>query len=358
MESYPVEPNDGKPIHPDDDGSIDRIVARLVRWGTRASDGLARVEYDSEFARRRAVDVLRTAFAKADVAFCEVDASEPDTSAAEAARAIIDGVTAARPGVVSLAISWMNFVDDAEVDEAVRALNFNRENLARPGLRIVWWMPPSVAQRFIVGAPDLNSWFIVRHHLTETVQPPPPKTHVEAPRSQDVTANVQYLERRCADVSENLEILYAKLSAFEKELIVTADPSRKFEMRSRIYEIRDSIRQLEAERSNIVDRRKLDEIREDLARITALQAEKKRLQSEIEDLPRNEFIRLLRKRLSLSEVRTLWFAVFGARLEDDFPGRNLDESVAELYRRAEERGLSSTLLAELRAERPDIFSNF
>ncbi len=82
-----MEPNDGKPIHPDDDGSIDRIVARLVRWGTRASDGLARVEYDSEFARRRAVDALRTAFAKADVAFCEVDASEPDTSAAEAARA-------------------------------------------------------------------------------------------------------------------------------------------------------------------------------------------------------------------------------------------------------------------------------
>jgi hypothetical protein len=352
-----VEPTDDKLIQ-DDDGSIARIVARLVRWGTRAPDGLARVEYDSEFARRRAVDALREALTKADVAFCEVDASEPGKSAVEITRAILDGVRNAKPGVVSLAISWMNFVDDAEVDDAVRALNFNRENLARPGLRIVWWMPPSVAQRFIVGAPDLTSWFIVRHHLTEKFEPPPPKMHVDPPQSQEVTANVQYLERRRADISRNLELLYEKLALFERENIITADPGRKFEMKLRIDEIGERIRQLELERSDISERRKFDEVREDIERIATLQTEEKRLKSAIEELPRNEFIRLLRKRLSLSEVRTLWFTVFGARLEDDFPGRNLDESVTEIYLRAEQRGLLPTLLTELRAERPDIFSNF
>jgi hypothetical protein len=305
---------------------------------------LARVEYDSEFARRRAVDALREALTKADVAFCEVDASEPGKSAVEITRAILDGVKNAKPGVVSLAISWMNFVDDAEVDDAVRALNFNRENLARPGLRIVWWMPPSVAQRFIVGAPDLTSWFIVRHHLTEKFDPPPPPP--------------QILEHRRADISKILELLYEKLALFERENIITADPLRKFEVKWRIGEIREEIHRLELERSDISERRKFDEVREDIKRIATLQTEEKRLKSAIEELPRNEFIRLLRRRLSLSEVRTLWFTVFGARLDDDFPGRNLDESVTELYLRAEQRGLLPTLLTELRAERPDIFSNF
>jgi HEAT repeat protein len=76
--------------------------------------------------------------------------------------------------------------------------------------------------------------------------------------------------------------------------------------------------------------------------------------NKLAELESNDFKRLLRKRLSLEEVKTLWSYVFQARLEDDFPGRNLDESVDELYRRAEQRNLIPKLFEELCKERPDI----
>ncbi len=68
----------------------------------------------------------------------------------------------------------------------------------------------------------------------------------------------------------------------------------------------------------------------------------------------DEFRDLTSGRLSLSEVRTLWFHVFGTRLDDDFPARNLDESLRELHTRARERNLLAKLLEELAKERSDI----
>jgi tetratricopeptide (TPR) repeat protein len=65
-------------------------------------------------------------------------------------------------------------------------------------------------------------------------------------------------------------------------------------------------------------------------------------------------VRLMRDRVSLTELRVIWTATFGTRLEDDFPGRDLGETATEFWVRVAQRGLREKALAEIAAERPDM----
>ncbi len=84
------------------------------------------------------------------------------------------------------------------------------------------------------------------------------------------------------------------------------------------------------------------------------QPQQKSCAERLASLPANEFNRLLRKNLSLTEIRVVWSNVFDQSLDDALPGKPLDECVLELRRRAERQGLLVKLIDELCAERTDL----
>ena len=152
-------------------GSIEDIVARLTLWAKRAPKGLARVEFDSEFSRESVVNQLRSTFAEAGIAFHEIDLPL-NTPASLLVRTLMEQLNSLSDGVVSIIGFSTAFQEDTSLEDALRVFNFNRENLTPPALRQIWWMPPSFAEQFIRAVPDLNSWFLVRLHLTETSRDP------------------------------------------------------------------------------------------------------------------------------------------------------------------------------------------
>lgn len=57
--------------------------------------------------------------------------------------------------------------DDGRI-QTLAALSFRREALASFTLVQIWWIPSVIAEHFVLGVPDLESWFQLRLHLTET----------------------------------------------------------------------------------------------------------------------------------------------------------------------------------------------
>jgi len=150
-------------------GSIEDTVARLMLWCRRAPKGLARVEFESELARLRVVNALERALAETAIPFYQIDLPS-ETSPSHLVRRLVEQLASLKAGVVSIAGFTTAFPSNGSVADSLRVLNFNRENLARPPLRQIWWMPPYFAGEFIRAVPDLDSWFMVRLHLTEVVK--------------------------------------------------------------------------------------------------------------------------------------------------------------------------------------------
>lgn len=176
QDSPPPAAVTGEVAAPPAPGSIADTVARLFLWARRAPKGLAQVEYDNEFARRAVVDDLRQKCEAAGIPFHEIDMPVYWPAAdvvhflnAELnllAREIQSG------GVVSLHGFATAFSPDLPLIESLRVLNFNRDRLARFPLCQIWWMTPAVTEIFLRALPDLNSFFLVRLHLTESISPP------------------------------------------------------------------------------------------------------------------------------------------------------------------------------------------
>ena len=159
------EPTDsGQPQN----GSIADVVTRLCRWGTIAPQGLARVEFVSEFSRQRAVNELRERLSQSNIPFCEIELPE-QTPAEQIVTDLKDKFQSLEPGVVSLSGFETAFPDDVPLLNSLRLLNFNRENLADHPLRQIWWLTPPFTQEVVQSIPDLNSWFIVKIALNETI---------------------------------------------------------------------------------------------------------------------------------------------------------------------------------------------
>ncbi|HTF43322.1 MAG TPA: tetratricopeptide repeat protein, partial [Terriglobales bacterium] len=59
------------------------------------------------------------------------------------------------------------FPDPQKRLETLVALSFQRERLAALALKQIWWIPSHLSEQFILGIPDLDSWFQLRLHLTE-----------------------------------------------------------------------------------------------------------------------------------------------------------------------------------------------
>ncbi|MBM4085241.1 MAG: tetratricopeptide repeat protein, partial [Planctomycetes bacterium] len=163
-----MEPNNQSRLRA---GTVAETVERLFLWCTRAPHGLARVEFVSEDSRLQVVNRLRVRLQAAGHLFHEISLPQSETP-----QALVGGLVrqleSLAAGVVSISgLAAALPQEPAALAQALYALNFNRENLARPPHRQIWWMPSHLAEAFLGASPDLNSWFVLRLRLTEVVPP-------------------------------------------------------------------------------------------------------------------------------------------------------------------------------------------
>jgi len=150
-------------------GSVEDLVARLAQWGRRAGQGLARVEFSSEKARRRVVASLQELYAERNIYFYEITLSDKQ-SPANMVDFLLEELGKIPPGGVA-SISGFDAVFSVEIlqqRENLVYFNFNRERLANFPVRQIWWLRQSWVNNFIRYLPDLDSWFLLRLSLTET----------------------------------------------------------------------------------------------------------------------------------------------------------------------------------------------
>ena len=146
-------------------GSIDEVTARLESWCRRNSRGLARVDFDQVSAMQEVIGHLRKRVARqwTDVPLLVTD--QPPASVIGDLESRLDSCG---EGIASITgLEWA-FPEDNRT-ENLASLNFSRENFAERPLLQIWWLPSHLAGQFILGAPDLDSWFQLRLHLTEVL---------------------------------------------------------------------------------------------------------------------------------------------------------------------------------------------
>src|ERR1017187_8308043 len=157
-------------------GSIRGVVERLTYWCSPRERGLARVEWDSVYARQEVIDRLRPALVDLGVSLVEIDLP-PGEDGYKTAVGLVDKLRSSCGSVASITgIEWA-FPEGGNKLDTLAVLSFQREILASLPVRQIWWVPSSATERFILGVPDLDSWFSLRLHLTEV--PPPPAEAVQ-----------------------------------------------------------------------------------------------------------------------------------------------------------------------------------
>jgi tetratricopeptide (TPR) repeat protein len=150
-------------------GSIVDIQNRLILWANRSHQGLARVEFASEFSRQQVVQAVRSAVTAQGLGFDEIvlpSQSDPEFVVST----LIDRLALQPPGVVSITGFSTAFDRQTSLAEALRIVNYNRDRYIVSGVKQIWWMTPALMQIAIHAMPDLNSWFAPRLQLTEAIR--------------------------------------------------------------------------------------------------------------------------------------------------------------------------------------------
>ena len=156
---------------PPERGTIADIAARLALWSRNAPRGLVRVEFSSEFARQRVVAQLSAALKDAEVPFHEIDLPK-DQQPQALLRFLLERLETLDGGVVSIHGFATAFAREVPLSAGLYTLNLNREVLAQRPLQQIWWMTPPFASAVVRTIRDLDSWFILRLRLTESVPLP------------------------------------------------------------------------------------------------------------------------------------------------------------------------------------------
>jgi tetratricopeptide (TPR) repeat protein len=147
-------------------GSIRSIVERLAHWCRQHERGLARVEWDSMYTRKEVVNRLKLALGNSDIPLIEIDLP-PGEDGYKTAVGLVDQLRSSSGSAASITgIEWA-FPEGGNKLDTLVVLSFQREILASLLVRQIWWVPSSATERFILGVPDLDSWFSMRLHLTE-----------------------------------------------------------------------------------------------------------------------------------------------------------------------------------------------
>lgn len=177
------------------EGSVPEIARWLLLWGSDPGGGFCRVELLDPEARKRVVERVRVGLAERDIALSELTLLR-DREPEETALWLAGELRTLAPSVVSVSGFAAAFPSGPKLDRFLQALNYQREQLARPELRQIWWMEAHVGQEFTRQVPDLDSWFQIRLSLTEVVsrfEGPlpswgnPPKVLMERPAADDVS---------------------------------------------------------------------------------------------------------------------------------------------------------------------------
>jgi tetratricopeptide (TPR) repeat protein len=150
-------------------GSMIDIQNRLILWANRSHQGLARVEFASEFSRQQVVQAVRAEVTAQGLGFDEIvlpSQADPELVVST----LIDRLAAQPPGVVSITGFSTAFDRQTSLAEALRIVNYNRDRYIVPGVKQIWWMTPALMQVAIHAMPDLNSWFAPRLQLTEAIR--------------------------------------------------------------------------------------------------------------------------------------------------------------------------------------------
>jgi tetratricopeptide (TPR) repeat protein len=148
-------------------GSIIDIQNRLLLWANRPEQGLARVEFASEFSRQQVIRSLQEALTAKNLPFNEIilpTQQDPELVVST----LIDRLADAT-GIVSITGFSTAFNNQMSLPEALRIVNFNRERFLVPDVKQIWWMTPAFMQTSIHVMPDLNRWFNLRLQLTEGI---------------------------------------------------------------------------------------------------------------------------------------------------------------------------------------------
>jgi tetratricopeptide (TPR) repeat protein len=169
-------------------GSIQEVTERLKSWCIRHDRGLARVEWDSAYALREVVDRLKRSLGGSGISLVEIGLP-PNEAAEKTVAGLMEKLRSVSGSVVSITgIEWAFPEDGTKLDTLV-GLSFQRETLASLPVRQIWWVPSTLTERFVLGVPDLDSWFRLRLHLTE-VPPRPADTPREVPGRERKTVSV------------------------------------------------------------------------------------------------------------------------------------------------------------------------
>ncbi|MEM9540454.1 MAG: tetratricopeptide repeat protein [Cyanobacteria bacterium P01_E01_bin.42] len=167
------------------EGTIDNAVARLSLWCRRETKGLARVSFSSEFARLQVEERLEFSLREGGIPFHNIDFPRWENPSV-VFRFLLESLEAIDTGVVSVT-GWATAIArEIPLSEGLRAINFNRESLVRPGLRQIWWMPRSFATEAIRVMPDLSSWFILRLSIDRENTPILPPITQQLPRGNAI----------------------------------------------------------------------------------------------------------------------------------------------------------------------------
>ena len=148
-------------------GSIIDIQNRLLLWANRPEQGLARVEFASEFSRQQVIRSLRETLTAKNLPFDEIvlpTHQDPELVVSTLIDRLADSTD-----IVSITGFSTAFNNQMSLPEALRIVNFNRERFLVPGVKQIWWMTPAFMQTSIHAMPDLNRWFSLRLQLTEAI---------------------------------------------------------------------------------------------------------------------------------------------------------------------------------------------
>ncbi len=174
-----------------EEGSIEEVSERLKSWCVRNDRGLARVAWDSVYTRQDVVDRVKRSLDSLGIPLVEIGLP-PGEAAEETVAGLFDKLRSVSGSVVSITgIEWAFPEGGSRLDTLI-ALSFKRETLAALPVHQIWWVPSSLIERFVLGVPDLDSWFRLRLHLTE----------VPPPRPADGIREFEGTERKPVSVTE------------------------------------------------------------------------------------------------------------------------------------------------------------
>ena len=161
------------PDIPEDDaesGTIAYITARLSRWARIAPPGMALATFESSLARKAVIKGMTDALTPDGIPVNHV-ALGRELPAIDHVRRLMNDVLPGASGIIHVTGFQYAFTAEETVTEALRLLNYNRENLVNFPVQQIWWMTPDFAATFENTVPELARYFLISVRLTETIRP-------------------------------------------------------------------------------------------------------------------------------------------------------------------------------------------